>query len=89
MRSFPFHDDAALLLCSDGLTDLVTAAEITHILEQFDGDADRTSQLLVESANAAGGKDNISVVFAAGPEFAGSDSQLAQDARSRHATTRP
>jgi serine/threonine protein phosphatase PrpC len=87
-RSFLFPDDAALMLCSDGLTDLVPASEITRILEQFDGDASRSAQMLVEAANAAGGKDNISVVFAAGPEFAGTDSPQSQDARSRHATTR-
>jgi len=87
-RSFLFRDDAALMLCSDGLTDLVPAAEITSILEQFDGDANRSAQLLIEAANAAGGKDNISVVFVAGPEFAGAESQQWQDARQRHATTR-
>ena len=88
-HAFPFRDDAALLLCSDGLTDCVTAAEITEILEQYDGDADRSAQRLVEAANATGGKDNISVVFVAGPEFSGSESKPLQDARARHATTRP
>jgi hypothetical protein len=45
--------------------------------------------MLVEAANAAGGKDNISIVFVAGPDFAGADSKQSQDARVRHATTRP
>ena len=36
-HAFLFREDAALLLCSDGLTDCVTAAEITEILEQYDG----------------------------------------------------
>jgi hypothetical protein len=76
------------MLCSDGLTDLVPAAEITRIIEQFDGDSTRIAQLLIEAANAAGGRDNISVVFVAGPEFAGADSPLSHDARQRHATTR-
>ena len=88
IRNFLFPHDGALLLCSDGLTDCVTAAEMTSIIEQFDGDSGRSAQLLVEAANATGGKDNISVIFVAGPEFAGSDSREAQDARSRHATTR-
>jgi serine/threonine protein phosphatase PrpC len=87
-RSFLFRDDAALLLCSDGLTDLVTAAEITAIVESYDGDAERSSQLLVEAANAAGGKDNISVIFVAGADFTGSASKSSQAARQRHATTR-
>jgi hypothetical protein len=87
-RTLAFPSDAALMLCSDGLTDCVTAAEITAILEQFDGDAERSAQLLVEAANAAGGKDNISVVFVAGAEFSGAGSKKWQDARLRHATTR-
>ena len=88
-RSFLFRADAALLLCSDGLSDLVPSAEITAILEHFDGDAARCAQLLVEAANAAGGNDNISVVFVAGPAFTGADSTQSHAARARHATTRP
>ena len=53
------------------------------------GDAERSAQRLVEAANAAGGKDNISVVFVAGAEFQGAESDRWQDARTRHATTRP
>ena len=74
-RSFLFRDDAALLLCSDGLTDCVNAAAIAAILERFDGDADRSAQQLVEAANAAGGKDNVSVVFVVGSSFTGVDSK--------------
>jgi PPM family protein phosphatase len=80
VRSFPFRSDAALLLCSDGLTDLLTSSEISAIVESYDGDPERVATQLVDSANLAGGKDNISVVFVAGPEFPGS--------RSRHAITR-
>lgn len=88
-KSLLFRDDAALLLCSDGLTDCVTAAEITTILEQFDGNPERSAQQLVEAANAAGGKDNISVVFVVGSDFAGANARRSQAARARHATTRP
>jgi serine/threonine protein phosphatase PrpC len=87
-RSFPFREDAALLLCSDGLSDCVTAAEMTAILDEYDGDAGRSAQRLVEAANAAGGKDNISVVFVAGAGFTGKSSTSLGDARRRHATTR-
>ena len=34
------------------------------------GDADAVSKRLVEAANEAGGRDNISVVFVAGPDAA-------------------
>ncbi len=88
-HAFPFREDAALLLCSDGLTDCVTAGEITEILEQYDGDAGRCAQHLVEAANAAGGRDNISAIVVAGAGFVGSGSRRGQEARARHATTRP
>ena len=85
---FAFRPDAALLLCSDGLSDLVTAADISRILERYDGDARKIALLLVEAANAAGGRDNISVVFVAGPDFLGAESAALSEGRSRHGTTR-
>jgi serine/threonine protein phosphatase PrpC len=88
LKRFKFRPDAALLLCSDGLSDLVASADIARILERYDGDATRIAQLLVEAANAAGGRDNISVVFVPGPEFLGTESAGLSDGRSRHATTR-
>jgi hypothetical protein len=77
-----------LLLCSDGLSDLIKSSEMTRILERYDGDATRIAQLLVEAANAAGGRDNISVVFVPGPEFLGAESATLAEGRNRHATTR-
>jgi len=44
--------------------------------------------MLVGAANDAGGKDNISVIFIAGPDFLGITSQPMSDARTRHAVTR-
>jgi serine/threonine protein phosphatase PrpC len=52
------------LLCSDGLSDLVTEQEMWSILKRFDGDLEAAAELLVKSANNSGGKDNISVVLA-------------------------
>ncbi|HUK15903.1 MAG TPA: protein phosphatase 2C domain-containing protein [Bryobacteraceae bacterium] len=69
IRRCRLHADAAILLCSDGLTDHLTAAQVREIVERYDGDAGRVTASLVEAANAAGGRDNISAVFAAGPEF--------------------
>jgi parallel beta-helix repeat protein len=86
--SFPFPADCALLLCSDGLSDYVGSAEVTAILESYDGDPLRTAQQLVEAGNAHGGHDNISVVFVAGADFIGSQSKASQTSRARHATTR-
>lgn len=87
-RTFRFRHDAALLLCSDGLSDLLTSAEIASIVEHYDGDPDAITRDLVAAANAAGGKDNISVILVAGSEFLGSNSMTLDEARPRHATTR-
>jgi PPM family protein phosphatase len=86
IQSFQFRPDAAFLLCSDGLTDAVPSADIAAIIESYDGDAELVGRRLVDAANHAGGKDNISVVFVAGAEFEGADPA---GARRRHAITRP
>ncbi len=66
----PFEPDAALLLCSDGLTDLVTSAAIGEIVRDFAGHPYEVVRGLIDAANAAGGKDNVSVVYVEGPRFA-------------------
>ena len=71
VRRCRFRPDAAILLCSDGLTDELTAAQVREIAERYDGDAERVARELVEAANHAGGADNITALFVAGPEFRG------------------
>ncbi len=88
LKEVPFKPDAALLLCSDGLTDQVPSTEIRECVERYDGDPGAVAQSLVDAANGAGGKDNISVVFVAGSEFLGSASAEMAEARARHAITR-
>ena len=87
-RQCRFKSDAAILLCSDGLTDLLTSAEISEIVERYDGDPDRVAGELVDAANDAGGKDNITVIFVAGADFRGRDSVEMVAARERHSITR-
>lgn len=58
----PLLPDSILLLCSDGLTDLVTSAQIVSILDQDVPLEEKTKQL-INAANEAGGKDNITVVL--------------------------
>lgn len=53
------HDQ--LLLCSDGLWEMVRDFEIERILN-YDVDPDRTCDMLVQAALRGGGHDNISVV---------------------------
>ena len=52
------------LLCSDGLTDMVSDKEIRGTLERSGGQLERAARALIELANEGGGKDNISVVLA-------------------------
>jgi PPM family protein phosphatase len=62
----PVEPDAALLLCSDGLSDLVPAGTIAAIATRFAGDPPSVVRGLVDAANQAGGKDNVTVVFVEG-----------------------
>jgi serine/threonine protein phosphatase PrpC len=71
VRTCRFHPDAAILLCSDGLTDHLTSARVREIVERYDGDAERVANELVQAANRAGGRDNITALFVAGSEFRG------------------
>jgi PPM family protein phosphatase len=52
-----------LLLCSDGLSDMLPDAAIAQVMRSHDNLPD-TAQALVEAANSAGGRDNISVILA-------------------------
>ncbi|HEX4497858.1 MAG TPA: protein phosphatase 2C domain-containing protein, partial [Thermoanaerobaculia bacterium] len=65
-----FDPDAALLICSDGLSDLVTSATILATVETHAGNPERVVQALIDAANQAGGKDNVSVVLVEGERFA-------------------
>ena len=88
MKEFLFKPDAAILLCSDGLSDLITSAQMSEIIERYEGDPAKVAQDLVDAANTAGGKDNITAVFVAGSEFLGNGSSAMADARVRHSITR-
>src|SRR3984885_5317534 len=88
VKEFLFKPGAAILLCSDGLSDLLTSAEMLEVIERYNGDPAQVAHELVETANAAGGNDNITAIFVAGSEFLGSASPAAAEARSRNAVTK-
>jgi len=67
-----FESDSALLLCSDGLTDLVDSVSIAKTVSQCAGDPDLVVRELIAAANAAGGKDNVTAVYVEGEKFAAS-----------------
>jgi serine/threonine protein phosphatase PrpC len=68
----PFEPDAALLLCSDGLTDLVESATINQVVTELAGRPQEVVNALVDAANDAGGKDNVTVIYVEGEWFAAS-----------------
>jgi PPM family protein phosphatase len=69
MTSFPMPADGVLLLCTDGLTDLVSSAEVRAGVERYAPDFDTAARALIAAANEAGGKDNITIVIVAGSDF--------------------
>jgi serine/threonine protein phosphatase PrpC len=69
IHDIPFESDAALLLCSDGLTDLLESSSLQQIVAQLAGQPQRIVKALIDAANAAGGKDNISVIYVEGELF--------------------
>jgi PPM family protein phosphatase len=70
LLDIPFEPDAALLVCSDGLTDLIDSSSIQQIVGELAGHPDEVVKTLIEAANTAGGRDNISVVYLEGDRFA-------------------
>ena len=70
VHEISFEPDAALLLCSDGLTDLVDSSSIHKIVDRLAGRPHQVVNALIEAANEAGGKDNVSVVYVEGEQFA-------------------
>ena len=59
----PAELDDLVLLCSDGLTDMLTKDEIAAVIVGADRDPDAAATALVAAANAQGGEDNITVVL--------------------------
>lgn len=76
----PARPDDVFLLCSDGLTTMLTDERVRAILDAA-GDLDAAARHLIQAANNRGGKDNITVVLfrledfegVAGAAAAGSD----------------
>ena len=66
------------LLCSDGLTDMVSEESILDVVEQNRNDIDGALRALVKAANRGGGQDNITVVA-----FEIADGVLASDGDTR------
>jgi protein phosphatase len=73
------RDGDVYLLCSDGLTGMLSDADVAAILRGADS-LDAAAEALVHAANQSGGKDNITVVlFRLGETGDGGDSASSDD----------
>ena len=59
----PLEPDDIVLLCSDGLNDMLEDQEIGELLGQDKFSLARRAEHLVERANEYGGRDNVSVIL--------------------------
>jgi len=59
---FPWNDTSSLLLCSDGLTDMLDDEEVFSLIQNASS-LHEACRELVERANEKGGEDNITVVL--------------------------
>ena len=60
-QGLPLLNEDMVLLCSDGLSDLVQSDEILNVCHSYP--LDQVPQALIDLANARGGHDNITVVI--------------------------
>jgi PPM family protein phosphatase len=60
--TYPVRAGDILLLCSDGLTTMISEDRVAEILGAA-GSLDGTADALIDAANEAGGRDNITVVL--------------------------
>ncbi len=57
------HAGDIYLLCSDGLTEMVSDEEIHLTLQKFSANLNKAAEQLINLANQHGGKDNVSVAL--------------------------
>ena len=62
VASFPLEAHSSLMLCSDGLCDMITSQQMKSILDE-NLPTEKKVDTLIEAANIAGGKDNVTVVL--------------------------
>jgi serine/threonine protein phosphatase PrpC len=68
--------DDKLLLCSDGLWDMVRDPKIEEVLKSYDPDQNLTGDMLIQAALEGGGEDNVSVIVVYIPDLSRQNAQL-------------
>jgi protein phosphatase len=63
IRDYQIQPNDLYLLCSDGLTDMMTDHDIKDTLQLWSHDLDVMADKLINQANERGGRDNISVIL--------------------------
>jgi protein phosphatase len=87
LHTHPVRAGDVLLLCSDGLTGMIGEDEVTEILARTPSLRD-AGRALVDAANEAGGRDNITVVLFRLEDVAGGDPALVAGAGGRSSPAR-
>ncbi|MDE6876083.1 MAG: Stp1/IreP family PP2C-type Ser/Thr phosphatase [Lachnospiraceae bacterium] len=59
----PLREGDIILLCSDGLSNMMDDREIFSVVRQNQGDIEKAGSELLRLANEHGGRDNISIVL--------------------------
>jgi len=62
VNEYPLRVGDVLMLCSDGLTEMIDDVQIAGAIFASVPNVQRAAQRLIDLANAAGGRDNISVI---------------------------
>lgn len=57
------EDEDIVLMCSDGLTNMLEDATIENIIKENSDHLDKAAETLVDHANNNGGKDNIAIII--------------------------
>lgn len=63
IKTINMKDDDYILLCSDGLTDMLTDEEIRDVITSPNSSVDNKCSELINRANEKGGEDNITVLI--------------------------
>jgi PPM family protein phosphatase len=63
LHEIPFEPGDALLLCSDGLSDLVDSSAILRVVAEHAANPPAVVRGLIDAANGGGGKDNVTAVY--------------------------